>query len=84
MVVLHKTLYSYRIRRSSLSWASDSVAIEQCEHCCNLGIQFAKKLQVSDMAIDFLTNQRDRMIVNLTKRINKKYNTEYPKEVFYE
>lgn len=53
MVVLHDTLYSYRIRRSSLSWATDSVAIDQCKQCCNLGIQFAKELQVSDMAIDF-------------------------------
>lgn len=84
MVVLHKTLYSYRIRRSSLSWASDKIAIEQCKQCCNLGIQFAKELQVSNIAIDFLINQRDRMIVNLTKRINYNYNTEYPNEVFYE
>lgn len=84
MVVLHETLYSYRIRRSSLSWASDSVAIEQCAHCCNLGIQFAKEMQASDMTIDFLINQRDRMIVSLTERIDKKYNTEYPKEIFYE
>lgn len=84
MVVLHETLYSYRIRRSSLSWASDSVAIEQCAHCCNLGIQFAKEMQASDMTIDFLINQRDRMIVSLTERIDNKYNTEYPKEIFYE
>lgn len=84
MVVLHETLYSYRIRRSSLSWASDIVAIEQCAQCCNLGIQFAKEMQVSDMIIDFLTNQRDRMIVNLKKRMGNKYNTDYPKEAFYE
>lgn len=84
MVVLHKTLYSYRIRCSSLSWASEGDAVEQCEQCCNLGIKYAKELQVSDVAIDFLSNQRDRMIANLTKRIDNKYNTEYPREVFYE
>ena len=46
--------------------------------------KFEKKMQVSDMIIDFLTNQRDRMIVNLKKRMGNKYNTDYPKEAFYE
>ena len=67
-----------------MSWASEGDAVEQCEQCCNLGIKYAKELQVSDVAIDFLSNQRDRMIANLTKRIDNKYNTEYPREVFYE